>query len=270
MTLLQSTISTNSAASAGGVFCGNPIFNLNNSTVAFNLADGMGGGGIVLSRAGTLQLKAQSSIVGKHAVDIGATLSADIARSQATVTMTGANDLAVAVDPAIAPPAGTIRSDPQLASLAANGGPTRTHALQSTSPAINGGNNSGNLTFGQTRYGVLPRLRRAHRHRRVRTSDRLRFDFSQWVPRLSQRRPVCRRTTLRFDASLARPAHHWQTSFITTAVGVRMNATSKLTRTEPDIGSRLRTAQAGHRSGRDTGLRGRWGSRSRSANRRAY
>ncbi|MEO7323267.1 MAG: choice-of-anchor Q domain-containing protein [Dokdonella sp.] len=149
LTLLQSTVSTNSAASAGGVLCGNPVFNLNNSTVAFNLADGIGGGGIVLSRTGALQLKAQSSIVGKNSVDIGATLAADIARSQAAVTMTGANNLVVAVDGAITLPAGTLRSDPQLASLAANGGPTRTHALQSTSPAVNTGNNNSNVTFDQ-------------------------------------------------------------------------------------------------------------------------
>jgi hypothetical protein len=153
LTLLQSTISTNSASSAGGVLCGNPVFNLNNSTIAFNLADGMGGGGIVLQRTGALQLKAQSSIVGKNTVDIGATLAADIAKSQATVTMTGANSLVVAIDAAITLPPGTLRSDPQLASLAANGGPTRTHALQSTSPAVNTGNNSGNLAFDQRGAG---------------------------------------------------------------------------------------------------------------------
>ena len=52
------------------------------------------------------------------------------------------------------PPPGTIQlTDPQLKSLSPNGGPTSTHALSPRSPAINAGNNAGNLSFDQRGSG---------------------------------------------------------------------------------------------------------------------
>jgi len=54
-------------------------------------------------------------------------------------------------------PPGTIQSDPLLLPLANNGGPTRTHALGSGSPAVDAGNNSAGLTTDQRGSG-FPRI----------------------------------------------------------------------------------------------------------------
>ena len=46
-------------------------------------------------------------------------------------------------------PAGTLRSDPQLGPLADHGGPTRTHAINPRSPAVDAGNDTAALTKDQ-------------------------------------------------------------------------------------------------------------------------
>jgi hypothetical protein len=54
-------------------------------------------------------------------------------------------------------PIDTLGSAPQLLPLAANGGPTRTHALTPGSPAIDAGNNLASLTSDQRGAG-FPRV----------------------------------------------------------------------------------------------------------------
>lgn len=58
-------------------------------------------------------------------------------------------------------PSDTISAAPRLAPLAWNGGPTRTHALLSDSPAINHGNNVRDLAYDQRGPG-FPRVKGTH------------------------------------------------------------------------------------------------------------
>ncbi len=62
-------------------------------------------------------------------------------------------------------PPGTLRSDPRLAPLANNGGPTLTHALMADSPAIDMGSNPAGLSYDQRGTGLPPRDWAACRHR---------------------------------------------------------------------------------------------------------
>ena len=70
------------------------------------------------------------------------------------MTIAGANNLVIDVDPAMTLPPGTLRIDPKLAPfLENNGGPTQTLALQGGSPAIDAGNNSSGLATDQRGAG---------------------------------------------------------------------------------------------------------------------
>src|SRR6185436_7218327 len=61
----------------------------------------------------------------------------------------GSHNLIKAVAEGTIVPADTITLDPKLQPLALNGGPTRTHALGSGSPAINAGTNPGSYPSDQ-------------------------------------------------------------------------------------------------------------------------
>ena len=54
-------------------------------------------------------------------------------------------------------PSDTIYADPLLTGLANNGGPTLTHAISGSSPAVNAGNNVGGFTYDQRGAGY-PRV----------------------------------------------------------------------------------------------------------------
>jgi len=56
-------------------------------------------------------------------------------------TIGGAHNLIVASASGTTPPPGTLGADPKLLPLAANGGPTQTHALDVGSPAFASGSN---------------------------------------------------------------------------------------------------------------------------------
>jgi hypothetical protein len=146
----NSTISGNSAATGGGIASSRPLY-LSNSTVAFNTATA-GGGGVMFRLAGVYDssgvLDLQSSIVAPNVSGPTATFAADLAADD-VLAVSGANNLLMAADAAISMPADTISADPQLFPLAVNGGPTRTHALAGTSPALDAGNNSAGLAFDQ-------------------------------------------------------------------------------------------------------------------------
>jgi hypothetical protein len=149
----DSTISGNTAKgkTGGGIFV--RLFdamNLSNSTIAHNSA--VDGGGLYVSgRPQVLEL--QSTIIADNIATGGA---ADIS-SQAPLTITGANNLIIAADAAIVLPADTLHAEPSLLPLANNGGPTRTHALSTGSPALDTGNNVAGLATDQ-RGAAFPRV----------------------------------------------------------------------------------------------------------------
>jgi hypothetical protein len=147
-TVINSTISGNVAATNAGleVKLANVTLELENSTIAFNSADGACGG---LSLA-AVDNDLQSSIVAKNLGAAGA--DQDVCGPGA---FDGANNLIMVS--ALSVPDDTIATDPILGLLQDNGGPTETHALQSHSPAIDTGNNNALLDFDQRGDG-FPRV----------------------------------------------------------------------------------------------------------------
>lgn len=147
-TVINSTISGNSAAIAGGGIALEGGLQLLNSTVAFNTGAYYGAGGILLMDGSSAVI--QSSIVANNSG--GGYLAADIGSvADSPITIGGANNLIMTSDAGV--PADTLSVDPQLGSLANNGGPTATHALSAGSPAIDAGNNSAGLAFDQRGTG---------------------------------------------------------------------------------------------------------------------
>ena len=98
----------------------------------------------------------QSSIIARNSVGIGATFAVDLGSDRAS-TIAGANNLVGTADAVLTLPIDTLHGDPLLLPLGAYGGPTRTHALGPTSPAIGAGNNAANLAFDQRGAG-FPRV----------------------------------------------------------------------------------------------------------------
>ena len=153
----NSTVSGNTAtfASAGVVvFCSDctpqPVQILN-STVAFNSSplsfdDGISTNGSVA---------AQSSIFAKNgspadASAVGLLVGGGPADVFAT-SLTGADNLVMATNLKPAPGVITVSADPLMMPLADNGGPTWTHNLDASSPAMRMGNNS--ALFGTDQRG---------------------------------------------------------------------------------------------------------------------
>jgi hypothetical protein len=118
---------------------------LRNSTIASNTAE-LGAGIHQYNGAST---HSDSSIIARNTA--GAS-GADW-DGAGSITVVGANNLVGSVGAALALPGGTLFADPMLAPLADNGGPTRTHALRSGSPALNTGNNAAGLPFDQRGHG---------------------------------------------------------------------------------------------------------------------
>lgn len=142
LTITNSTISGNSAATGGGWYTVIPGSSsaILNSTIASNSSSGAGGG--MFLATGSVSMK--NSILANNTAGSGSPpdfsgysgsiasqgynlFSASGMSTYITGTTTG-NQLGV---------------NPQLASLANNGGPTQTHALLSNSPAIDTGTSSG-------------------------------------------------------------------------------------------------------------------------------
>jgi hypothetical protein len=130
LSIVDSTLSGNHSASGGGGMHGGGALTLANSTVAFNISDA-GTGGVETQSVTTLTSSIIASNTGGGAMDVA-------------VKHTGsfAGDHSLVMDPgSVALPPDTIIADPRLAALAANGGPTWTHALPADSPAIDVGSN---------------------------------------------------------------------------------------------------------------------------------
>jgi len=160
-TLTNSTISGNTLTSAagqsngGGIWIGGNL-TLNNSTVAFNTSDGVGGG-ITASYNSTTPFTntLYSSIIANNSAGLDAS-TAD-AFSFGSQVIAGSHDLVMAAGANITLPGGTLSSDPMLKPLAFNGGPTQTLALDPASPAIDTGLSPVSLLFDQRGPGY-PRV----------------------------------------------------------------------------------------------------------------
>jgi len=150
-TIRNSTISGNTASGNGGgvVFYtlgANPAHALivQNSTVANNTAGGLGGGIGRVGTQGTVTLF--SSIVADNIAGVGADLAGDFAA-----------DFCLLEDTSAATVMGNsnIGGDPMLMPLADYGGPTFTHKLSATSPAIDAGSNSKSFSADQRGGGFV-------------------------------------------------------------------------------------------------------------------
>jgi hypothetical protein len=144
LTAVNSTIAGNGAHASGGgiMFAGNVTAHLSSVTIAYNEANqsnyvGVGGGGIKIFSGGpvvtlTNSLVALNSV---HAGDQGPDCNG-------AVNGAGTNLLSDQSDCTITGGALILASDPMIVSLARNGGPTQTIALESGSPAIGQASNA--------------------------------------------------------------------------------------------------------------------------------
>lgn len=155
LTLRNSTVSGNTGLT-GGVEAGCNLA-IVNSTVTNNTTTMQGyGAGIEVystTNVAAARLTITSSIVaGNHN---GPDLHQYLYTGYPNPVLAGAHALIGSADPDITIPAGTIYGiDPLLGPLDNNGGPTRTHALLSGSPAIDaGGNPLAGLLFDQRGVG---------------------------------------------------------------------------------------------------------------------
>ena len=139
VTISNSTISGNSG---GGIFARNAVLDIKNSTIAFNNNRGI--------QASVCDLSVTSSIIAHNTfqVPLGPIVESDVDASQCNPS--GDHNLIMSSN---IPFSLTLSSDPQLMPLGNHGGPTRTHALLSNSPAIDHGSNPGNLPDDQRGTG---------------------------------------------------------------------------------------------------------------------
>jgi hypothetical protein len=170
LTLYESTISGNTAGNTGGIFLETGNVSLRGSTISGNLATSTGAGGATVSVGTSLELT-NVTVTGNQSPNSGGGVHNDGGSVQAGNTILAGNNgpsssldvSGVAFfslgnnlvgDPtSIAGPHGfsapgdqvgnsSVPLDAKLFPLADNGGPTDTHALAGSSPAIEGGSNA--------------------------------------------------------------------------------------------------------------------------------
>jgi hypothetical protein len=155
--IIDSTFSGNHAACGTAAYIQGDV-QIYNSTIAFNVAiwddepltPPCEQRGALRANVLTLEstIVANNECINGVSYDVGADTSAII----------GSDNLIFRSN--IPVPTDTIWANPRLASLAANGGPTRTHMLFSDSPAINHGGNVLNRAYDQRGPG-FPRVKGA-------------------------------------------------------------------------------------------------------------
>jgi CSLREA domain-containing protein len=130
-TVSNSTLSGNSAGTdGGGIDVGFGTSSLTNVTVAFNTAPSSTGGGLVNTNN---TVTVRDSIISSNTG--GDCDPSNLSASQG-------NNVVSDGSCAFTQPTDKPSTDPQLAPLADNGGPTQTHALPAGSPAVDAGDNS--------------------------------------------------------------------------------------------------------------------------------
>jgi hypothetical protein len=148
--IVNSTISGNSAAGVvGGIYSDAGTMQIYNSTIAFNTAGTETQGSLhegpgleAFALLDNVNLTLESSLLanntfGNSATEDDFTETNDLGK----VTLTGHNNL-IRVSSESLPSDTIVSACPLLGPLRNNGGPTPTHALLSTSPAIDKGNNN--------------------------------------------------------------------------------------------------------------------------------
>jgi len=157
VTITNSTISGNSTDGlVGGMYSDAAKVSISNSTIAFNTA-GNGGSapfyaapGIALYAEPNSTITLQSSILSNN---VYGSKEEDISMSGFDPLIGGGNNLIFAATHASVPGDTLKLTCPLLGPLRDNGGFTSTHALASNSPAINAGNNLGQLSYDQRATG---------------------------------------------------------------------------------------------------------------------
>jgi CSLREA domain-containing protein len=159
LTINNSTISGNSAdLGAGGIYSGAGTLNIWNSTITGNTVSGGSGGGLRIGGGFVTVMNStfsgnSASVSGGGIYQTAGTLTLNnsiVANSTSGEdcykfngnTLSGSNNI-IETDSAGANACGTtspINSDPALGALTDNGGPTQTHALNPSSPALGAGN----------------------------------------------------------------------------------------------------------------------------------
>jgi predicted outer membrane repeat protein len=149
--LLNSTVSGNdSNVLTGGVYIRGNDARIENSTIAFNDSVGSNkyGAGVTVRSIHNLHLN--STLISNNYTDLlGDELGPQVDDIGGVdgATLTGTDNLIYFPSSLVTPPGTILLTDPALAPLAANGGPTATHGLYPGSPALDAGNNTqGTLT----------------------------------------------------------------------------------------------------------------------------
>ena len=157
VTLTNSTVSMNTATTGGGGIDNSGTLALTNSTLSGNAASGsFGGGGIFNNVTITLVNTIFAGNTAPTGPDCGGTGSLASQGHNLIGNNSGCN---------FSPASGDqVNVDPLLGALADNGGPTKTHALLTGSPAIDTGDDSvlGSPLFLTTDQRGFPRLQGAH------------------------------------------------------------------------------------------------------------
>jgi hypothetical protein len=150
----NSTVSGNSAAnSTGGIYVNAATTKIYNSTIAFNTATNVAPGLRLSANLGPVDVTLQSTLLSNNRYT-NVPIGNDLATSGATITFNSApaNNL-IGVTAASGLPSDTLFATcPLLGPLRSNGGPTKTHALSSSSAAIDAGNNVSIDPFTQLPY----------------------------------------------------------------------------------------------------------------------
>jgi predicted outer membrane repeat protein len=135
--LVNSTVSGNAAGTGGGIYVGpNRNVVLTNTTIANNSASTEGGG--IYTEA---ELTLGNTIIAENSAPTGT--DAKSSATVGTVTSAGHNLIGNGDGFEFTPATGDLVGiDPELGPLQNNGGPTPTHALEATSPAIDAGDNT--------------------------------------------------------------------------------------------------------------------------------
>ena len=156
VTIANSTIADNSATFGGGIYNAGGQADITNSTITGNTAST--GSGISSFGDAIAQTTVTSSIVSGNIgtdVDLATPPTVDVADAPNSFTSNGNNLIGDgnAIDAFSGPGDITGNTDPGLAALADNGGPTPTIALLPDSPAIDTGSNPNNLETDQRGTG---------------------------------------------------------------------------------------------------------------------
>lgn len=143
-------------SATGGAIAAQQALTIRNSTIAFNVSSGTGGGLMQTGSNDSLSFQAplviESSIVARNEAQAENDITGAVSDAF-VVQLSGSRNIVQIIRPTIALPPDTLRVDPQLGPLADNGGGTLTHALRFGSPAIDAGSNPAALAFDQRGSG---------------------------------------------------------------------------------------------------------------------